>query len=281
MDEAHCIYLWGLQQSGISKHWSEHVTPEDIGIFRPSYGDLGDALMATDDSPLLLMSATCRPVAVDAILISLKIKHKNMTFIRGELTRPEIRIIRIYLTKPLTSAEDLARLFGPKTDVSDEETTPTLIYSGTQNNTYNVMEAVCKARGDPDDAYNGNSKFIRRFHAVTGEDDKVTRVDEYAAGKYPVISCTSALGLGTNWKRVRTVVVMGAMDPAESCQMIGRAGRSGNAGLAIILVQPKIPKGTNSLDDLHPSPKMTSEERMHAFRLTPCCLRVSYSMDNL
>lgn len=238
--------------------------------------------MATDDVPLLLMSATCRPTAVNAILESLKIIPKHINIIRGELTRPEIRLIRIYLRKPLVSAEDLEILFPHSSDVANVDMIPTIIYSGTRNATLPVMEVVCKARGDPLDAYNGKSDCIRRYHSVTGEKDKIKHVEEFGEGKFPILSATSALGLGQNWPRVRMVIVMGAMDPAESNQMVGRAGRgSSGDGVAIMFVQANMPNGINDAEEIDVTLNMNNEERMHALRLTPCCLRVAYSVDNL
>lgn len=281
MDEAHCIYLWGLQASGKLRGLSKHVLPEDVGQFRSSYGNLGQKIMATDGVPLLLMSATCRPAAIRAIQTSLKISPKNMTVIQGELTRPENRFIRVYLTRPINSAEDLACLFGPHSVVSDEEMIPTLIYSGTRNATGVVIDVVCKARGKSEDACNGYSTLIRRYHSVTGDMDQLTRVQEYGEGKFPILSCTSALGLGQNWTRVKICIIMGAMDPAESNQMAGRVGRDGKEGLVIHLVQPSMTPGKNSPADIEVSTNTNDEDRMHALRVTPCCLRVAYSVDNL
>lgn len=64
--------------------------------------------------------------------------------------------------------------------------------------------------------------------------------------------------------------------------MGGRAGRGKNDdGLVIIFVQPNMPGCANSIEDIEVSDHMTNEERMNAFRLTPCCLRVVYALDNL
>lgn len=281
IDEGHCIYLWGLKQSGRSKHFSTHVTPEDVGKFRPSYGDLGHQMMATDEVPLLIMSATCRPIAIKSIQDSLRILPKNMTIIQGELTRPELRFIRLYLTHPLDSALDLTRILGHHSKVSNENFPPMLIYSGTQNGTLTAAEVACKARGRPEDAYNGNSEFIRRYHSVTGEKDKITRAKEYGEGRFPVMSSTSALGLGQNWTRVSVVVILGAMDPSQQVQMGGRAGRGDSEGLVILFVQPQMANDTDKSNDDRPAKEVTNEDRMHAFRKTPCCIRAAYSVDNL
>ncbi|KNE90859.1 hypothetical protein PSTG_15725, partial [Puccinia striiformis f. sp. tritici PST-78] len=54
-----------------------------------------------------------------------------------------------------------------------------------------------------------------------------------------------ALGLGQNWKRVRKVVHMGKGDPASTSQMIGRCGRDGRPGLAVLFVEKTRRKGKN------------------------------------
>ncbi|OAV97620.1 hypothetical protein PTTG_01926 [Puccinia triticina 1-1 BBBD Race 1] len=74
IDEAHMVYVWGLVASGLGKKISSHMKIQDRGIFRPSYGDLGARLLATYGVPILLLSATCRPVAIEKILNSLKMK---------------------------------------------------------------------------------------------------------------------------------------------------------------------------------------------------------------
>ncbi|OAV87062.1 hypothetical protein PTTG_10349, partial [Puccinia triticina 1-1 BBBD Race 1] len=72
VDEAHMIYMWGLVASGQAKGLNSHGKIQDLSIFRPGYGNMGAKLMAIG-APILLMSATCRPQAIDSILVSLKI----------------------------------------------------------------------------------------------------------------------------------------------------------------------------------------------------------------
>lgn len=157
-----------------------------------------------------------------------------------------------------------------------------LIYSGTRNATSTVSSVVCEARGTPEESCDGNSSCIRRYHSAIGDQDKIVRAQEFGEGVFPIFSCTSALGLGQNWKRVKIVVIMGAMDPSEANQMGGRAGRgTDETGLVIIWVQPNMQGSSNSIEEVEVSNTMNNEERMHAFRLTPCCLRVVYALENL
>ncbi|KNF02631.1 hypothetical protein PSTG_04227 [Puccinia striiformis f. sp. tritici PST-78] len=64
VDEAHMIFIWGLVQSCKGKNtFAMHARHEDSGIFRPSYGNLGGHLLFQNENPILLLSATCQPVA--------------------------------------------------------------------------------------------------------------------------------------------------------------------------------------------------------------------------
>ncbi|OAV93161.1 hypothetical protein PTTG_09030, partial [Puccinia triticina 1-1 BBBD Race 1] len=95
VDEAHMIYLWGLVASKQSKSLIIFARLEDCAVFRPTYGLIGTRLMATNKVPVLLLSATCRPIAVSAITTSLMLQPSDINMIDGELTRPKIRFIRI------------------------------------------------------------------------------------------------------------------------------------------------------------------------------------------
>ncbi|KAA1113437.1 ATP-dependent DNA helicase sgs1 [Puccinia graminis f. sp. tritici] len=142
------------------------------------------------------------------------------------------------------------------------------------------MKALDLARGTPGNSSRPNSKFVRRFHSCTGEKDKIKLVDDFAAKKLPVISCTMALGMGQNWSRVRCVIQMGRSDPSAICQMIGRAGRDGRPGLAIVYVEPKRTDGKNCLEDFEGCDRQTDEDRMDALAITPVCLRIAFAIDN-
>jgi hypothetical protein len=119
--------------------------------------------MATNGTPLLLMSATCQPIAIKSILDSLKLSEKNVEFVRAKLTRPEICILRINLEKSLASLEDLSDLYSTQEQTPDSKIVPTLIYSTTKNLTGQVLEVVNSARqsNQEDNAY---STFACRFH---------------------------------------------------------------------------------------------------------------------
>ncbi|KAI7949393.1 hypothetical protein MJO28_008214 [Puccinia striiformis f. sp. tritici] len=282
VDESHMIYIWGLVESGpAGKSISAHFRHEDYGIFRPSYGKLGPQLLFRNDAPLLLLSATCRPVAVEAIKKSLKLTDDNLVMLRGELTRPEIRIVRVPMANSLASSLDAVKVYPSQQDVPDDQMVPSLVYSGSRNRTMTVLEVIDRACETPGGAYVPNSTCARRFHSCTGDEDKVSCIDDFALGKFPVISCTMALGLGQNWKRVRMVVHMGRGDPASICQMVGRCGRDGKLGLAVLFMEKNRRGGKNHIDMFRCGAVQTDLDRMDALAITPLCLRVAFLLDNL
>ncbi|KNZ57398.1 uncharacterized protein VP01_216g3 [Puccinia sorghi] len=99
------------------------------------------------------------------------LKEVDITFFRGELVRTEIRIIRKPKEFPLKSCGNLSRLF-PRT--------------------LSVINVLNKTRGNGRDAYDSKSKFIRRYHVCTGDEDKADKkkwisgksnVEDFAIGK--------------------------------------------------------------------------------------------------
>ncbi|KAA1108887.1 ATP-dependent DNA helicase sgs1 [Puccinia graminis f. sp. tritici] len=281
VDEAHMVYIWGLVESSTSKtSTSAHFCFEDYGIFRPSYGKLGAQLLFRNDKPILLLSATCRPVAVEAIKKSLKLNNDSIDMIRAELTRPEIRMIRLTMEKSLASSLDVIRLFPSHKHVADSDMVPSLVYSGSRNRTLTVLEVIDRAHETPGGAFIPNSLCARRFHSCTGEEDKISCASDFATGDFPIISCTMALGLGQNWKRVRMVSHIGRGDPANICQMIGRCGRDGRPGLAVMMVEKTRRGGKNSIEQFTRGAVQTDLDRMDALAITPLCLRVAFSIDN-
>ncbi|KAH9807956.1 hypothetical protein DFH28DRAFT_1227700 [Melampsora americana] len=284
IDEAHLIYCWGLVASGSAKNLSCFKSLQDRGVFRPSYGNLCGRFLATDHAPILLMSATCRPKAMDAIKKNLRLTNYNLAVRMAELVRPEIRLIRMSMKFPLKYAKDLHSFFGLAKMVPNAEVPPTLIYSGTQNGTWETLSAINEARGHPELSLDGQSPFARRYHAATGTDDKIDRADNFVDLLYSVICCTMALGLGQNWKIVRRVIVMGRTEPSAVAQMIGRCGRDGRPGVGVLLVEEK--RGgagaKNHIKDFLSvsTNHMSDDERMDALAITPVCLRVAMAVDN-
>ncbi|KAA1074687.1 hypothetical protein PGT21_015904 [Puccinia graminis f. sp. tritici] len=236
--------------------------------------------MATNNIPVLLLSATCRPVAVAAITTSLMLQPRDINMIDGELTRPELRLIRITMQSTLSSCDDLLRIFAPCSFTSAADSVPMIIYSGTRNRTFQVMKVVNEAWNTRNHQYDPIDGFIRRYHSVTSDEDKLRVMDDFGAGRVPVISATMALGLGQNLKRVRCVVHMGRGDPAAIGQMVGRCGRDGNIGLGLLFMEPTRKNGRNLATDFGRGLEQDDDARMDALAVTKVCLRIALNIDN-
>ncbi|PLW54483.1 hypothetical protein PCANC_05648 [Puccinia coronata f. sp. avenae] len=281
VDEAHMVYIWGLVGSGKSKKISSHLKHQDRALFHLSYGKLSTKLVMTNGVPVLLLSATCRPVALKGVIKSLKLTPENVSILRAELTRPEIRILRIPMDSALNSCKDLMQLYGPKEQTPDKKVVPSLIYSTTQTLTMEAMKVINMARGNKNGEKNAKSSFTQRYHSNTGNLSKEDIIEAFSSERLAVVSCTMALGLGQNWKRVRMVAHVGRGNPASLFQMIGRCGRDGRPGLALMLVEKSQKNGKNCVEDFDDETKQEEDNRMDAMAITPVCLRIAYSLDNL
>ena len=63
--------------------------------------------------------------------------------------------------------------------------------------------------------------------------------------------------------------------------MIGRCGRDGRDGLAVLLVEPKRKFGLNTPEAIRKANKLSNDTRMDSLAITPVCLRIAFSVDNL
>ncbi|KAA1126851.1 ATP-dependent DNA helicase sgs1 [Puccinia graminis f. sp. tritici] len=190
-------------------------------------------------------------------------------FVRAELTRPEIRILRINMKYSLASSDNLAGLYSSQEQTPDSEIIPTLIYSTTKNLTGQVLEVLNRARETHHGEDDPFSKFARRYHSATGDLDKSDVINDFTNVVFPVVSSTMALGLGQNWKRVRSVIHMGRGNPASICKMLGQCGRDGKPGLAIMFVKPNRKNGKNCVTDFTNVKFQNDDDRMDALGYVP------------
>ncbi|OMH29352.1 recombinase RecQ [Tersicoccus phoenicis] len=196
VDEAHCISSWGFD-------------------FRPDYLALGDVVRRLGHPPVIALTATATP-------------H----------TRDEI-VDRLGLTDPVTVVQSFDR---PNIDLRVERhvedrdkrhavldqvvslTGPGLVYVATRRDAEEYAEAL-GARGLRALAYHGalraavRAEVHQRFHA----DD------------LDVVVATNAFGMGIDKPNVRFVIHADIPDCLDTYyQEIGRAGRDGDAALAVL-----------------------------------------------
>lgn len=70
-----------------------------------------------------------------------------------------------------------------------------LLYSAPTKGTLSVINVLNKTRGNGRDAYDSKSKFIRRYHVCTGDEDKADSIQDFEDERFPIFSSTMALGL--------------------------------------------------------------------------------------
>ncbi|PLW19019.1 hypothetical protein PCANC_09806 [Puccinia coronata f. sp. avenae] len=186
VDEAHMIYTWGIAKTGC-QNLKTLVRHQDQGKFCPSYGNLSSALLNKNKALLLLMSGTCPPKAIKAIKNSLKLTETDIHLICGELTQPEICILRIPMSHSMSSCKDVAQIYLLACKTPNDQLVPYLIYSGICHATLTVLQVLVATQGTPVDHTNPESSFGCRYHAVTGALDKADCIEGFSQGQLPVI----------------------------------------------------------------------------------------------
>jgi hypothetical protein len=63
--------------------------------------------------------------------------------------------------------------------------------------------------------------------------------------------------------------------------MMGLCGRNGKPGLAVLFMEPKRRFGINKIEAVTKADKQMDDTRMDCLAITPMCLRIAFSMDNL
>ncbi|KNZ55156.1 uncharacterized protein VP01_2752g4 [Puccinia sorghi] len=121
------------------------VCRKDGGIFDPCYRRISLYIQCQNNTPLLLLSARCHPVAVDGIMKVLKLSGKTI------------------LSSSMLNL-DLLYIFPPKDDVLDDHVVSALIY-----NTAHRRPGAC---GNP------RGSFYRQYNLFTGEKDKTDIVKD-------------------------------------------------------------------------------------------------------
>jgi superfamily II DNA helicase RecQ len=208
IDEAHCIDSWGKK-------------------FRRAFGNIAKLrLKMLGPTSFLAVSATLPPAVLQRTTKSLQMDDYELISVGND--RPNIRLSAEFLKSPMTSFKDLKFL---------EDKIKTMVY-------FNSRE-MAESAGDKLRSWFGN-QFAEVYHAFKTDDLKRKRMDDFQAGKFPVLLATEAAGMGCDLRDVLRVVQFDY--PADlNClvQRIGRAARDPRAQGAGILLVP----GSRSASD--------------------------------
>jgi ATP-dependent DNA helicase RecQ len=201
VDEAHCISTWGHD-------------------FRPDYLALADAVSAVGRPPVLALTASAAPPVRDEIVERLRLD--DPVVVVASFDRPEID-----LTVQRFVDEDTKRR--ALVDDARAWNGPAIVYTATRRATETMRDALLDAGIDAASYHGGeNRKERHRVHEAFLHDD------------IAVVVATNAFGMGIDKANVRVVAhldVPGSVDAYY--QEIGRAGRDGEAALAVLYYRPE------------------------------------------
>lgn len=239
VDEAHCIDRWGRD-------------------FRPSYGRLGSARALLGSPPVLAFTATAGVESQRRILESLGI--------------PDARVIVTGVNRPNIA---LARL--PDLDESSRLRLITQLLAAMPPGRAMIFVPTVRVGNEVRVGLLKQGRDVPFYHSKQGKaNDRDMLLGQFTGRLAPaqnVVICTNAFGMGLDVPDVRLVIHWQHPASVEDyLQECGRAGRDGNAAVAILFTGQKdegllkfmAEKTSQSTDDEDGSATTALEGRYHA-----------------
>lgn len=198
VDEAHCVSQWGYD-------------------FRPDYLLISEAYLALGFPPVMALTGTAGPKIQQDIIEKLKMYNAKKVIL--SMNRPNIAFYKHNVTsdeeKRHFLLDQLSKLAGPG-----------IIYANTRNQTEQLARWLTEQIGIE----------IPAYHAGLTNEDRSIIQTQFISGQASMLVATSAFGMGIDKDNIRFVIHYQLPVGIESyLQEVGRIGRDGKEGIAILL----------------------------------------------
>ena len=246
VDESHCVSAWG------------HDFREDylkINIFRQQFPSI----------PIMALTATATIQVVDDIIKNLNIRNPKIVI--ANFDRPNIYLKCIGIKK--NNIECIEEWLLKYKDHK------IIIYTNSRNDSEELSKEINNKYGKISESYHAGMTKMMRNKIQT----KFNNNSPDSSKKINIIVSTVAFGMGID-QTVRCVLIFGSPNSIEEYyQMIGRAGRDGEAAESVLLFQYKnVIIGNNlikksGLDTEIIETKLKGLNRITKYFNTPICRR--------
>ena len=190
VDEVHCMSQWGHD-------------------FRPAFLEIGAALKALGNPPLLALTATATPDVIDDVREQLG--RRSLQVVDTGLYRPNLRL---QVVQCVNEAEKLDRVV----EALGRADGPGIVYTATVK-ACDQLHAALAARGES----------ASRYHGRLSKAERAQNQDRFMNGEVRVMVATNAFGMGIDKADLRFVLHYQMTGSLEAYyQEAGRAGRDGS-----------------------------------------------------